>query len=64
MKAIDEIIDDLDALKTSLQAKNQTIQIKDALRLLLDGVIDLAKIVEENYPHQASQKQTNEIFDD
>jgi len=64
MKAIDEIIDDLDALKTSLQAKNQTIQIKDALRLLLDGVIDLAKIVEENYPHQASQKQTNEIFED
>jgi len=63
MKVIHEIIADLDALRTSVQSKNQTIQIRDALRLLIDGVIDLAKIVEETCPHQA-QKQTDEISED
>jgi hypothetical protein len=68
MKSTQEIIQDLSELKASLRADgDQPLQMDNVLDRVLGRVIDLAnavKTIEENIPHKASQKETNEIFED
>jgi hypothetical protein len=68
MKSTQEIIEELNELKASLQANSdQPLKTEDVLDRALGRIIDLANVVktiEENVPHKASRKEMDEIFED